>query len=247
MSTRIDILGQRGGIHAQPGKNVIIDRKFPGILNGRMSEFEWTSFCDNVDRAIAPIGPLKTQLSRGAMRGGVLMFAFFAVIAVLVTTRVLSDKIHMILPPLFIVFMIVPTVLSFRRFKLVAVQLSKIMADLEAVCQAESDKRSDVSFHVRAESYQTSSKRSSTINYIECSVGNAGTGGLSAMEAGLGGAINPPVATPVVGGSSMFESLSGNVSTQQNAAQRLADLEGIKALITEEEYDTKRKEILDSL
>jgi len=266
----INILGQRGGIqHSQPGRNFIIDRKFPGILNGRMSELEWTSFCDNVDRAIEPIGPLKTQLRREVMCGGVLMFAFFAVLAILVTTRVLSNKMHLFLPPLFILFTIVPAVLSYRRFKLVAMQLSKVMADLEAVCETESDKRSEVSFYVKDESYQTSSRKASTIIYIGCSVGNADDVALSAMEAFFGGGgMNPSIATLVVGGSSMFESLSGNVSSQPNAAQRLADLfeslsgnvssqpnaaqrladlEGIKALISEEEYDAKRKEILDSL
>jgi len=263
----INILGQRGGIqHSQPGRNFIIDRKFPGILNGRMSELEWTSFCDNVDRAIEPIGPLKTQLRREVMCGGVLMFAFFAVYVVLVFT--LIDKIHLILPSS-ILFTIVPAAISFRRFNLVAMQLSKVMADLEAVCETESDKRSEVSFYVKDESYQTSSRKASTIIYIGCSVGNADDVALSAMEAFFGGGgMNPSIATLVVGGSSMFESLSGNVSSQPNAAQRLADLfeslsgnvssqpnaaqrladlEGIKALISEEEYDAKRKEILDSL
>ena len=61
MSVRININGQGYGTGENEDQSLTIDRTFPGELSGVISEFEWASFCDEIDRAFAPVGPLRLK------------------------------------------------------------------------------------------------------------------------------------------------------------------------------------------
>jgi hypothetical protein len=46
------------------GNQQVIDRTFPGILSGRMSQEEWTAFCNRIDVGMEPIGAIIKSLRR---------------------------------------------------------------------------------------------------------------------------------------------------------------------------------------
>ena len=96
-------------------------------------------------------------------------------------------------------------------------KMKDVVKNLETVIQLKSAEKSEISFHLREQDKvipSGKSIRTETTHYIECSVGN--TDG------------------------------SKNVASTMEAGElprRLKDLEGMKSLISEEEYDTKRQEI----
>jgi hypothetical protein len=270
MSTNIAIHGQGTGMgpRSTPGNAPIIDRAFPGILSNKMSEGEWISFCNEVDKTLAPVGPIKGQIMGRMKMLACGMFASFAVIAGISISGVLTNSVGFYIYP--VMFFSLPLGLfcfSNRAFSSVAVELNKCMKDLEEACERESARRHDVSFHVRGQTIgggrNTRSVRQ--INYIECSVGGAGAGAgavgnnnmtFSAMEAGQATPVAFPVGGPDINAppaaSSIFNNLAWGGSAQPTAptistATRLQELEGIKALISEEEYNTKKQDILNSI
>jgi len=267
MSTQIAIHGQGTGMGPQstPGNAPVIDRSFPGILSGKMSESEWTSFCNDVDKTLEPVGPIKGQIMAKMKMLACGMFASFAVIAGITATGALTNSVGFyIYPVLFFSFPLGIFCVSKRAFASVAGELRKVMTDLEEVCERESARRHDVSFHVRAQTFGGggNNNRGRQINYIECSVGNAGSGAgaVNAMEAGQAPPVAYPVGDPDINVSasaapattSIFSSLALGGSAQPTAptistATRLQELEGIKSLLTEEEYNTKKQDILNSI
>jgi hypothetical protein len=46
------------------GTTQVIDRTFPGILSGKMSQEEWTAFCNRIDVGMEPIGAIIKSLRR---------------------------------------------------------------------------------------------------------------------------------------------------------------------------------------
>jgi len=272
MSSIIAIHGQGSGMGPQstPGGSPTIDRAFPGILSGKMSEGEWTSFCNDVDKTLEPVGPIKTKIMGTMKILSCGMFAAFAVIAGITASGLIQNYMGFYLYP--VMFFSLPIGLfcfSRRVFRSVGATLSKCMQDLEEACARESAKRHDVSFHVRAQTLGggSSNRGGRQINFIECSVGGGGGAGavgnnnmtLSAMEAG-----QTPVAFPVGDpdinvsataappGTSMFNNMAWGGSAQPTAptistSSRLQELEGIRALISEEEYNTKKQDILNSI
>lgn len=272
MSTNIAIHGQGTGMgpRSTPGNAPIIDRAFPGILSNKMSEGEWTSFCNEVDKTLAPVGPIKGQIMGKMKMLACGMFVSFAVVAGISISGVLQNSVGFFIYP--IMFFSLPLGLfcfSKRAFSSVAVELNKCMKDLEEACERESARRHDVSFHVRGQTFGgggSNNRGGRQINYIECSVGGAGAGAsavgnnnmtLSAMEAGQATPVAFPVGDPDINAppaatSSIFNNLAWGGSAQPTAptistATRLQELEGIKALISEEEYNTKKQDILNSI
>jgi hypothetical protein len=121
----------------------------------------------------------------------------------------------------------------------VMTKVRKALSDLEMVCSEESSKYSNLSFHLRDDRVYTG-RSVVAINYIEVSMGSAPSTENAA-----------PVATTNSSGSfSLFSQMAtgAGVSTGgRNVAERLKELEGIRSLISEEEYNQKRSSILSDI
>mmetsp|Transcript_15981 Transcript_15981/g.15378 ORF Transcript_15981/g.15378 Transcript_15981/m.15378 type:complete len:223 (+) Transcript_15981:57-725(+) len=219
MSTRIELNGQM-----KIGQ-IKIERSFPGILNGQMSESEWTNFCDRVDQTLLPIADVRRKKRKMTLIFILLMVIFFGVFAIFITG---SGGISFL--PFLPVVIIAPFIINVCFMIRMSKKARETWTQLKQVCEDESNRRSNVSFHVRDEKIYMG-RSAMLLNYIECSVGTGNYG---------------VTAVPEVG--SMFDQMMGNQSqaTQdsRSVADRLKDLEGLKPILSEEEYARKRKDIL---
>ena len=145
--TRITINGQGYGT-GDNGGSVTIDRTFPGVLSEAMYEHEWTSFCDKVDEALAPAGQLREKI---------LGFGqwYLLIISAMFTITSVSFFLDLNIVPVF-VYLIVGGVLalmcvcgSYMHIRSVIKKLQEVKKKVEQVCEEESRKRSNVSFHFR--------------------------------------------------------------------------------------------------
>ena len=252
MSTRIEFIGQ-----SFTGRDVTIDRNFPGILSDKMSNSEWLAFCNAIDKELAPLGPMKRRMQMTMRLTGLVWIVILVAIFIVVFVGIRSAK------PLgfgwiygSFAISVVPMLIQYRTLSAARAEASRIMGKMQSLLNAENDKRSGVSFHIRAENqYSVRSSRGGvsvvSTSYIECSVGSTG------IPMGGGAATGfttstPAVATPVF--ASTFDNLMGGAppasapySSGRSVAERLQELEGIKALISAEEYSSKKKSILDGI
>ena len=130
---------------------------------------------------------------------------------------------------------------EWKRHQLFRAQLQRAENDVKILCRTEGDKMQGVSFHLREEEhiipnsrYDDSDYYSTYVTlYIECSVSDSP----SMMERGSLVA-TLPVAMAV---SEVFN------NNNKRASERLAELEDIKGMLTEKEYNSKRTAILASV
>ena len=147
--------------------------------------------------------------------------------------------------PGFIVMFLTWPVVVFVVFKWMMIKTvresNQIKADLGSAVDAENLKRSDVTFEMKERiiiHYGQKGRRSRTAeSYIECTVPFTGipTGSASA---------------PTSIFDSMGSALGGGVApapSGRSVAERLQELEGIKSLISEADYNNKKNAILASL
>ena len=250
MSARIELLGQ--GFTSQAVK---IDRSFPGILADKMSNSAWLAFCDEVDTVLEPLTPMKQKVKRRLILTTVASIGLFAALAIMGATGsvITSSGVSPVYIGFFIACAVVPMAFQCSTMRTVMSQTTRIMENLQRVLNTESAKRSDVSFHIRTERYYTGNHRNSTgTNYIECSVGST----VIPMGGGNSNYSNDAASTPVVAMpvfSSTFENLASAppatapYSNGRSVAERLQELEGIRSLISTEEYSSKKKAILDGI
>lgn len=236
----------------------------PAMLSDRMSNHEWIAFCDRVDQAIEPIQAIKTKMLRHSALSVAAGVGFFILIVVMgFTGRIVSfsggfSPLYIIL---LVAFIFVPFTLQFYRIRVASRDVTKVYDDLRKVVNEESSKRSDVSFHLKEDTHTTyynasSSSRTNrvqtrTISYIECNISFPGGGHHLLNGDGHDNVpVSATVASPVVI-PSMFDTLSGGGGTSmvpgKSAQERLQELEGVKAFITEEEYNKKKEAILASI
>lgn len=147
MSTRIELIGQGYTSGSTPDGSIKIERPFPGILNGQISESEWTSFCDRVDQALLPIADMKRKSRKMTL---IFYLAFIIFFGVFFAIRFglggyYSSYISYILPAVFIPLFIMNVCFMMRLMKMAGETLTQ----LKQVCEDESNRRSNVSFHVR--------------------------------------------------------------------------------------------------
>ena len=241
MSCRIDFKQGNG--------TQIIDRTFPGILSGKISDGEWNAFCEQIDKAVEPIGAMTKSMMKNV---GILMAASFVGFGITAAIFTMTGDKGFIYGPVFFVtcVMTLPFYFFAQQARKMQAEGMKIEGEVVSILTAETNKRAEVSFHLRKDPYSTGSgeNRTSRVHsYIECSVGTGTGGDASMMEQGLVPTATAVVAPPT---TSIFSSLAGSsagAGSGPSTAQRLQDLEGIKALISAEEYNAKKKEILDSI
>jgi len=220
---------------------IVIAREMPQQLLSYMSSNEWNYFCDTIDAALEPAMDFKKNVMAG-LRNAVSII----MLGMLVLVGVAASGILTPSDPGFIgIFLCWPVlifvVLScfFKRFK--AAEL-KIKQNVANACAGQNGKTQGVTFMPKERitvHHNTRGRRGRTaVTYIECTVPSA--------SIAMG---NAPAAT------SIFDSMASGFGATapassgggRSAAERLQELEGIKALISEEEYNNKKNAILAQL
>lgn len=145
MSARVDFSPSSNGFF---NTNVTINRTFPAILNGHMTETEWKTFCDRIDEVLVKVGPLQQRMILMFVGIGFVMVGGFVAIGVLMSSGAFFAN-----PALFPVLGFGSVFLfaccGFGSVCFTAQQGRVIETDLEKVCNEESARRPNVSIHVR--------------------------------------------------------------------------------------------------
>uniref|UniRef100_A0A7R9ZEL0 Uncharacterized protein n=2 Tax=Pseudictyota dubia TaxID=2749911 RepID=A0A7R9ZEL0_9STRA len=246
-SARIDFEGQYGGIDCCAPQPFKISKTKPAILDGRMTNLEWMSFCERIDAALHPLNKLRRFAGYATI---VLVMAFIAV-PVAVAIRSINNfnsPYGSSNSPNIAAFIIGPLVamcglVSIHCF--IAKKSNSVMEDLQTICDGVSKQLPRLSFHVRFERhyYHRSSDNTSshTTNYIEVIV--AGDSAVVPYATAVEPVIPYPTAPEME-----YPSFAGNVSSDKKSpAERLATLEAMKPYLSDKEYSTKRAEILDNV
>jgi hypothetical protein len=241
------------------GRSYGIDRTFPAIMNGRMSEHEWELFCDQVDQHIVPLNKLRYLLMGG-------IFAVFAAF-ILVMTILMNDFDNSSSSNSPFVFFLIPlglmiglVVLSCYVSSVARVALDKV----RQVCEAASRDNPKVSLHLRDDRlvvggyYAGSGSYYRTYHniYIEASLSEINvvpivTSGqrsrvdvvpITDLEAGYPDSASSCTNIPLAHATHMRSTNESNINT--SVEQRMEKLHGIKHLLSTQEYEEKRDEIL---
>lgn len=259
-SIRIEITGQ-----SSFNSPVKIDRAQPLQLAQHISTFQWESFCNTIDEALAPITHTRKNATRQMMCGFGISLVIFALNGILGATG-LAFSIYWLMPIIGIAFVAVPACMSSSAVRTATNSFNEVIEEVRTILSAESSKSPCVSFHLKEDetlhisSYSSSRFRISTRlkYYIECYVNDGSAGVLQQGETVVTNATlvtaTAVQATPV----SMFDNLANNAEAgtltgnennndSKTSLERLQELEALKSLITEDEYNRKKAEILDSI
>ena len=250
-SCRIDFTGQQGGLCVS--EPIRVSRVEPAALSQHMSSTAWNSFADQIDAALEPLDKIKhiARVATFVFIAGFLCFMILPFVSFATSDPWSGSSTG----PTFLLFLIGPLILMGGMVATQCFAASRgraAMREVEAVCEDISKQYSALSFHVRFEyfvyrryggynsygnnhtTYHHGGTSSYTTNYIEVNIADVEARGVTRGDMGIASA--PPLITAsVVGGA------------ERSAAERLAELDNIRGMLSDEEYDRKRKEILDSL
>ena len=257
--SRIDIQGQHG---LCDGDGVKVSRTMPALLNGHMTDIQWNQLCDRLDEALQPLAKAKRiQVILSGITAS--LFVLFMIIPILMYSNVDADTNF---DKWFILFLVGPLVLILGS---VAANMwnkkhtASARNALTAVCEEESRKSPQMSFHVRFEYAGHSSFRNNrhhhtitAYNYVSLhtryksllvSAIGAFTHSWRQIEVSVASTAVPAQATivPTSVWSDPEYAISG--ATGKSSADRLGELETIRSYLTEEEYQRTRQEILASI
>ena len=230
---------------------------------GRMNQFAWNSFCEKMDEALKPIQKAKKVMVVGV--GSTMAAALVLIIIGFVSFAVLGSKsvssfgsgpspaLGMIPFGIGMLLMVAgtcgSTVYASRKS-------GEARNEMKKVCEETSAMHPGISFHIRDQMvFMGYSRRNygnndgygynsgydanySHTNYIEVYV----TDGTSPAATGVQGYLAPtsiPSAPPVVAAVA-----EGVVKSPQ---ERMRELEGMRSMLTEDEYQAKRAEILSDV
>jgi len=237
---------------------VTIDRALPSPLAPFYTSNDWVAFCDKIDRALEPLTALKEKIHRRNV------FSIWWIVVILLITAIsagisyLTGKIGDIYP-LFIVegvlLVLVPGAIQCYTDSMAVIERVTIKEDLQRVIDEHErdEKRSDITFHLRDEVYTTFEyidgeygrgyiPVNKSLHYILCVIDNV----LPASTIPMGAEVEA-VATPVV--TSTFDTLAleegkNTENRQKSMLDRLKELETVKGMLSEEEYNHKKSAIL---
>lgn len=251
------MLGQRDASSA-----VTVDRSLPSPLAQIYSSSEWATFCDKINKALEPFEALKKKVRRMTMLSIGFSIGMFAIAAATIGISFGTGGFKIF--PLFIVLgllmVFVPAAVGCYTAKMATEQSNIIKADLQRVVNEESERRYEVSFHLREEVYTTFEYHSGTehrsggyrpvqhsLYYIECVINST----VSAATVPLGAeVVETTFAAPVA--PSAFDTLAAETGAstgygKKSAVERLQELEAVKGMLSENEYNQKRSAILATL
>lgn len=242
---------------------ITISRIKPTILSGHMSDIQYHTFCEEIDRALAPASELK-KLSKWFMMIRIFSWLFLGVLIVLMLLSWSSDSVsfsgtwYWIIVVALIVIESSARCYVAKRFQAASRQ---VMSGLGEVCNRYSMSNPDIAFKVleNDDSKQLQTQMNGCRlkargdvqrDYIEITVTST-TGNTDTTT---------PMAIPVVQAFAVTESSApsstdlemGNMSTNKTSIttrreQRMTELDAMNGRISEDEYYAKRAEILSDV
>lgn len=133
-----------------------IDRAMPVILTGRISESEWITFCDQVDKIVLPLNEYRKLLYIGfialplsfivSVAVSIISFGFTASSSSSMSPQPLlaiASPMLIFLLPMFIMIAVIGSLLYASH------QTQKAFVDVKQVCESISNRYEMLSFHLR--------------------------------------------------------------------------------------------------
>jgi len=210
-----------------------IDRSKPSILSPHMPDHAWIAFCDDIDAAM--------ESTAKAMKCAMICFGVsFASMLLVILVQIIVGFLFGYVGIVAVAF-VLPVVTMFIAvfsFGNAFWKHSKACGDMNTICKEASDRHPSLTFRVKFEryyygySFSNSRVRHKTDHYIQVSVdGNEDVENVV------------PAAQAIVLPSEPTSALEGEATAQQ----RLKDLESAKHLLSKQEYERKRSDIIASI
>lgn len=232
-----------------------------------MSDIQWNTFCEDIDRALTPASELK-KLSKWFMMIRMFSWLFFGVIIVLMVlwssnSVRLSGTWYWILIFAMIVIEFGARYYVGKRFQAASRQ---VMTGLNEVCNRYSTSNPDLEFKVieNDDSEQLLSPRGRLLfkargdiqkDYIEITVTSTAGNTIEppmAIATSISNPTEPPIVQAFASAPPSNDLEMGSLSTNKTSItsrreQRMAELDAMKGRISEDEYYAKRAEILSDV
>jgi hypothetical protein len=243
------------------GRTYGIDRTMPAIMNGRVSEYEWEHFCEQVDNLIVPLNKLQYLL----LAGTIAVFVAFFVVLLLSFSSFSSATVDNDSSPTvnMYVFFLIPFGFMMGMLGLscyVSSKSRRVLDQVRQLCEATSRNNHKVSLHLRDDRlvvgrgyYDSGSNYYRTYHniYIEASLSDINVVPMvptTAVVASHPEDLEAGHATlndvPLAHATTLASEDGYNKRSEQ---QRMVRLNRIRHLLTEEEYEKKRNEILANI
>ena len=266
---RIEIYGQHG---LCDGSDVTVARAMPAILEGRLSTTQWNKFCDDLDTALKPAAKMRKAMLITMI---VLPIIFIVLTAISFITFAMQSQNSFNNfpnnndPPNVLgsfIFMIIGAVVTFGGIGILICVASKtsnsISKELRKACDEMSARHVGISFHVRYESrlwssgyggyggyddgygYHRNDLHVSTTQYIEVYVADAGNNNL---EVPIVTATTVAPSAPPKPYYDPEAALGSDGQKKKSPAERMRELDQMKGLLSDEEYQRKRAEIMSDV
>ena len=249
-----------------------ISRIKPMILSDHMSDIQWNTFCEEIDRALAPASELK-KLSKWMMMIRLFSWLFFGVLIVLLVLSWGSNSVRFS-GTWYWILIIAMIVIEFgarwyiaKRFQAASRQ---VMSGLGEVCNRYSTSNPDLEFKVIENDDSAEQVRSAwggrrlfkaqgdiQRDYIEITVTSTAGNTIEppvAIATSISSPSEPPIVQAFVEPSAppSTDLEMGSLSTNKTSIttrreQRMAELDAMKDRISEDEYYAKRAEILSDV
>jgi hypothetical protein len=221
-----------------------VDRTMPVILEGHMSDSEWTAFSEKLDRALGPT--LRVVRTVPLLFGG-LFIVTVIIFATTFATTSLEDSSG---PPIavFVIVIIVPilwVVVGIGSIVMMIRMQAEAINKLRCICAEESRIHPCLSFHIKEEGYfphdhvHSGGYHYHSRIYLEVQVTPRTIAAPDEEQA------IPVVMAQAVGDAPEIKVVEA--LAPPSVAMRLDQLDQIKHRLSTEEYERKRLEILDSL
>ena len=249
------------------GRSYGIDRTMPAIMAGRMSEYEWDLFCDQVDTILAPLNKLRCILGAGTA-ATFIGFILVMVVSIMNAQSSFNSNSFDDSGPSPFVFFLVPLGLMVGLIALscwASMKARGAFSEIVQVCEKTSRSNPKVSLHLRDDRIVAGGYYSGTGSgyrtyhnvYIVASLADINVVSVGSdanrvapsltrdLEAGSPDpyiAQNIPVAEVIE--PTITDSAEEDDAVSLSVKKRMKKLNKIKALLTTEEYERKRDEIL---
>ena len=232
-----------------------IDRTMPVILRGHMSAEDWTDFCNQHDEVAIPSVSSRSLSSFPAFP--FVMIFIVAIVTLVISfrreaTRDLWNTSFSVGIPIGMFLLMGTLISSSICFMIVTSRESeKFIAALKRFCEETSNKQSSLTFHFKSESFITPSGsdrhkiRTADKYYIEVCIAET-----TVDASPIASYYDPEIAiasAPLhISATKYYEPALAMSSSEasHSAAERLQELEKIKSLLTEKEYEQKRDDII---
>jgi len=147
-SARINIYGQETELFCvcDEAKDVIINRSFPDILNEIVSQNSWTTFCENIDKALEPMVAIRNNITRMWKLKIANIIIFILIVGFVYLNSILRDGSFMLMPiaaaPILIIFVLGCCDVNTKS------RAQKVLKNVKRVCAQMNSEHQDVTFRM---------------------------------------------------------------------------------------------------